>query len=172
MRPVRLQKNFLRELVNTSLKKYFGQHVLRGIAGNNPSARKSGTRELHRPHSLHYCCCCQWHMIVKIFPTTFLSHKTFIFSLPNSRWKEILFEGNYSFYGKNWNIKRKVTVFGMGAVEHTEIVSCQLSWTPQESFSAADRSALIGVLRNWRQSGFWIMYVAPVQNKLCAELAL
>lgn len=44
MRPVRLQKNFLRELVNTSLKKYFGQHALRGIAGNNPSVRKSGTR--------------------------------------------------------------------------------------------------------------------------------
>lgn len=44
MRPVRLQKKFLRELVNTSLKKYLGQRALRGIAGNNPSVRKSGTR--------------------------------------------------------------------------------------------------------------------------------
>lgn len=51
MRPVRLYKNFPRELVNTSLKKYLGQHALRGIAGNNPSVRKSRTRNLHRPHS-------------------------------------------------------------------------------------------------------------------------
>lgn len=100
MRPVRLWKNFPRELVNASLKKYLGQHALRGIAGNNPSVRKSGTRELHRPHSLHYCCYCQQHIILKIFPTMFLRQETFISFLTNSRWREILLEGNYSFYGK------------------------------------------------------------------------
>lgn len=41
----------------------------------------------------------------------------------------------------------------------------------QENFGAADRSSLIEVPGNSRQSGFRIMYV-PVQHKLCGGLAL
>lgn len=74
--------------------------------------------------------------------------------------------GQLLFSWKNWSIKRK---------------SLYLEWEqwcranlpcPQESFSADDRSALIEVQGNWRQSGFWIMHVAPVQHKLRGGLVL
>jgi len=43
---------------------------------------------------------------------------------------------------------------------------------PQESFTAGDKRALVEVPGNWKQSGFWIMYVALVQRELRGQLTL
>lgn len=83
----------------------------------------------------------------------------------NSLWGELL------FLWKIWNIKGKSLY--LEREQWNTPKWCRANHScPQESFSAADRSALIEVPGNWRQSGFWIMYVVPVQHKLCGGLAL
>lgn len=112
--------------------------------GINPSARKSGTIELQRSHSaLVTVLFVNRTKHLNVFSTMFLRQEMFISTLTNSRWREALFEGNYSFSGKSETSKES---------PYLELELCSTpKWChanlpfPQESFRVGDRSALVEV---------------------------